>query len=70
MVKLVENEINSSKADGKVFVTGKSLNGNIMINVIDEGSGISSDDCSKIFDKYYQDDYSIKKNSNGMGFGL
>jgi PAS domain S-box-containing protein len=36
MVKLVEQAINSSKADGKVFVTGKSMNGNIMINVIDE----------------------------------
>jgi PAS domain S-box-containing protein len=70
MVKLVENAIKSSKADGKVFVTGKSMNGNIIINVIDEGSGISVEECSKIFNKYYHAEYSTQNNSNGMGFGL
>jgi signal transduction histidine kinase len=65
----VENAINFSDVDGKVFVTGKSMNDEIIINVIDEGCGISLEDCSKIFDKYYQSN-SLNKNVYGMGVGL
>ncbi|MFZ0533578.1 MAG: PAS domain S-box protein [Anaerolineales bacterium] len=69
LIKLVENAINFSDVDGKVFVTGKSMNDEIIINVIDEGCGISLEDCSKIFDKYYQSN-SLNKNVYGMGVGL
>ena len=69
LIKLVENAINFSDVDGKVFVTGKSMNDEIIINVIDEGCGISLEDCSKIFDKYYQSN-SLNKDVYGMGVGL
>ena len=70
LAKLVENAIKFSNADGKVFITGKSMNDTIMINVIDEGCGISSEDCERIFDKYYQFEHVTNQNITGMGLGL
>jgi PAS domain S-box-containing protein len=49
LVKLVDNAIKSSQSDGKVLVTSRSMNGQIIINVIDEGSGISLEDLRNIF---------------------
>jgi signal transduction histidine kinase len=67
---LVENAIIFSEPGGKVLVTGKSMNGQIIINVVDEGCGISLDECSRIFDKYYQVSHTPKKNTYGLGLGL
>jgi len=65
--KLVENAIRSSGKGGKVLVTCKPLNGHIMINVIDEGPGMSLEECERIFDKYFQRD---QPTDPGVGLGL
>ncbi len=70
LVNLVENAIKFSEVGGKVLVTGKTMNDMIFINVIDEGIGISSGDCIRIFDKYYQVDQKHKKHPDGIGLGL
>jgi PAS domain S-box-containing protein len=67
---LVENAIIFSDVGGKILITGKSMNGKIIINVVDEGCGISLEDCSRIFDKYYQVSHTPKKNTYGLGLGL
>jgi signal transduction histidine kinase len=68
--RLVQNAINFSDKDGTVLVTGKAMNGKILINVIDEGSGITLEDSERIFEKYYQVDHPLNQNSFGMGLGL
>lgn len=70
LVRLVQNAINFSDKDGTVLVTGKAMNDKILINVIDEGSGITLEDCERIFDKYYQVEHSLNQNTFGMGLGL
>jgi PAS domain S-box-containing protein len=70
LVKLVQNAINFSEKDGTVLVTGKAMNGKILINVIDEGSGITLEDSERIFEKYYQVDHPLNQNEFGMGLGL
>jgi PAS domain S-box-containing protein len=70
LVKLVDNAIKSSAPDGKVLVTAKSMNGEIMINVIDEGSGISQEDSSRIFEKYFQVSHTPDQDVHGAGLGL
>jgi len=70
LTTLVENAINFSMVDGKVFVTCKLMNDTIIINVIDEGKGLSPEDSSRIFDKYYQFDHPMDPNKPGMGLGL
>jgi two-component system phosphate regulon sensor histidine kinase PhoR len=70
LVKLVQNAINFSEKDGTVLVTGKAMNGKILINVIDEGSGITLEDSERIFEKYYQVEVPLNQNEFGMGLGL
>jgi signal transduction histidine kinase len=70
LVKLVDNAIKSSQSDGKVLVTSRSMNGQIIINVIDEGSGISLEDSSRIFEKYFQVSQSPDEGTHGTGLGL
>jgi PAS domain S-box-containing protein len=67
---LVENAITYSEPGGKVLVTGKKMNGKIIINVVDEGCGISMPDCSRIFEKYYQVSHNPRQSISGMGLGL
>jgi signal transduction histidine kinase len=70
LANLVENAIKFSYEGGDILVTGESRNGTITINVIDEGCGISTDDCSKVFDKFYQVSHTLKQNKYGTGLGL
>ncbi len=70
LITLVDNAIKFSSADRKVFVTGKSMNDTVIINVIDEGRGISAEECLNIFDKYYQFDHAEEQNMSGIGLGL
>ena len=70
LINLVNNSINSSEPGDKVLITGKSINGEIIINVIDEGMGISSEDCARIFEKYFQVRPQLDQDTSGMGLGL
>jgi PAS domain S-box-containing protein len=70
LIKLIQNAINFSEKDSTVLVTGKAMNGKILINVIDEGSGITLEESERIFEKYYQVDHPLDQNTFGMGLGL
>jgi PAS domain S-box-containing protein len=70
LVNLVNNAIKSSDPDGTVLITGKSMNEAIIINVIYEGCGISSDASSRIFEKYFQVNHALEQDASGMGLGL
>jgi signal transduction histidine kinase len=70
VAKLVENAINFTEKDGTVLVTGKTMNDRVLINVIDEGGGIEAEDCARLFDKYYQINHTLEKNTPAAGMGL
>ena len=42
----------------------------MIINIIDEGCGISPEDSSRIFEKYYKAVTNLQRDSYGMGLGL
>jgi PAS domain S-box-containing protein len=67
---LVENAIKFSDIDGDILVSGASRNGNISIQITDHGCGIPSEDCVRVFDKFFQVDHTLKKNRFGTGLGL
>lgn len=70
VTNLLENAIKFSDSNGEILVFGEKENGNISIHVIDHGCGISVEDCSKVFDKFYQVTDIHKRNSFGRGLGL
>lgn len=67
---LLSNSLKYSKTSGKVFLTLKSENDNIIIEVNDNGIGISEKDLPFIFERFYRSDESRDKNTGGAGIGL
>ena len=70
---LVENAIRYSKeGDTVTLVSQKKPNGNILIQIIDTGSGIAPDDLPHIFEPYYRasDEYKLKHKGAGLGLAI
>ncbi|MCR3761204.1 HAMP domain-containing histidine kinase [Clostridium felsineum] len=70
MYNLLSNALKYSKENGEVLVTLKSLEANIIIEVKDNGIGISKKDLPFIFERFYRTDESRDKNTGGSGIGL
>ena len=70
MYNLLSNSLKYSKMNGEVFLTLKSENDNIIIEVKDNGIGISEEDLPFIFERFYRSDESRDENTGGAGIGL
>jgi PAS domain S-box-containing protein len=70
LANLVENAIKFSPEGGEIQVKGALDKENVTIQVSDKGCGISPEDCSKIFDKFYQANSTRSSNRSGTGLGL
>lgn len=70
MYNLLSNSLKYSKINGEVLLTLKSDNNSIIIEVKDNGIGISKKDLPFIFERFYRSDESRDKNTGGTGIGL
>ena len=66
---LCDNAIAYNKKNGKVILTVEKKD-NIILSVTDTGIGISAEDLSRIFERFYRVDKSHNKESGGTGLGL
>ncbi len=70
---LLTNAIKFSKADSSIDVSLKidhDSDYRVVVEVIDHGIGISSENMTKIFDRYYQVEQNRIRNEEGSGLGL
>ena len=67
---LVENALKYTPAGGSVYVNVRGDGDRVLINVTDTGIGISADDLSHIFQKFYRADNSDTRTIGGTGLGL
>ncbi|MEX2785271.1 sensor histidine kinase [Streptococcus sp. H49] len=68
---LFDNAIKYTGQDGKVVLTVKqSPDRHLLIQIADNGLGISDDDKTKIFDRFYRVDKARTRQSGGFGLGL
>lgn len=67
---LVENGIKYSEEGGKVKVTVDADHQNAFITVQDNGIGISDEDQSKVFVRFYRVDKTRDRETGGTGLGL
>lgn len=67
---LADNAIKYNKANGKVTITVAPINGKATLIVEDNGIGISKEDRSRIFERFYRVDKSHSKEVGGTGLGL
>ena len=70
LYNLLSNGVKFTDPGGEVVVTATGGEDFVQITVADTGLGISSDECSRIFDKFYQVGYTTTGVRQGTGLGL
>jgi signal transduction histidine kinase len=67
---LVDNAIKYTRAGGTVKISTRAEGSQLMVQVQDNGIGISPDDQPHIFDRFYRTDKSRSRSQGGSGLGL
>ena len=67
---LIDNAFKYTPEGGSIYVNVMGDNDRVLINVTDTGIGISSDDLTHIFQKFYRADNSDTRTIGGTGLGL
>lgn len=67
---LIENAIKYTPEGGEIWVNARGDGDKVLINVTDNGIGISPDDAAHIFQKFYRVDNSQTRQIGGTGLGL
>ena len=70
MDNLIENAFKYTPEGGSVYVNVRGDGDRILINVTDTGIGISAEDLTHIFQKFYRVDNSDTRTIGGTGLGL
>lgn len=69
-INLLDNAIKFNREGGKITITLTTDENNVVVNVADEGDGISDECMAHVYDKFYQCDSSHKGEGNGLGLSL
>jgi two-component system sensor histidine kinase CiaH len=67
---LLDNALKYTNDKGRVNVTLKKYQNNILFSVVNTGKGISEEYTDEIFDRFYRIDKSRSRNNGGYGLGL
>jgi two-component system phosphate regulon sensor histidine kinase PhoR len=70
LTNLVANSINYGKEGGKTVISFNEYDKNYIIDVKDNGIGISEEHLSRIFERFYRVDKSRSRKQGGTGLGL
>lgn len=67
---LIDNAIKHSYKNSVIKVNLYKDKNNILLDIINNGNDIPSDECDKIFERFYRSDKSRNRDSNRYGLGL
>lgn len=67
---LCDNAIRYNKPNGHVWVSVFKEDNNVILQIKDDGIGISKEDQSRIFERFYRVDKARSKKTGGTGLGL
>ncbi len=70
LVNLIINSIHYGKEGGTTHINFIDLFDKVMVEVSDNGIGISKEDCPRIFERFYRTDKSRSREQGGTGLGL
>jgi signal transduction histidine kinase len=68
-VNLIENALNFSNENGKIYITIKGIDHKVEVKIEDRGIGIKDKDINNIFQKYYRAEVDDEL-KQGIGLGL
>ncbi|MBI5575963.1 MAG: HAMP domain-containing protein [Deltaproteobacteria bacterium] len=67
---LLDNAIKYGKAGGRITLSGRAEEGACLLEVADDGPGISSEHLPRIFERFYRVDKGRSRDLGGTGLGL
>lgn len=70
IINLVHNAIKFNHPSGNVVVSTKADRESVIISISDSGIGISKEDLSHIFERFYKADKARSKGGNGLGLAI
>lgn len=71
LINLVDNSIKYGKQNGATEASFYNVDGeNVLIEISDDGSGISEDHLPRIFERFYRTDLARSRKVGGSGLGL
>ena len=70
MDNLIDNAIKYTPEGGSIYVNVRGDGDRVLINVTDTGMGISAEDLTHVFQKFYRADNSDTRTIGGTGLGL
>ena len=70
LVNLIDNAVKYSLEGGKIKISFFDMDKNHLTEITDEGPGISADDLSGIFERFYRTDKARSREKGGTGLGL
>lgn len=70
ILNLLSNSIKFTPDGGRIYVSINANNNEVIIKVHDTGTGIPEDKLKNIFNRFYQADSSLHRNTEGSGLGL
>jgi two-component system, OmpR family, sensor histidine kinase KdpD len=69
LINLVENALRYTPEDTTLHVSARSLHGQVVVQVADEGAGIAEAEREKVFEKFFRGSLA-RSNDGGAGLGL
>lgn len=69
-INLIGNAIKFSYDYGTIYVALKETTNSVVVEIRDEGVGISEESKARIFEKFYQGDSSRSEAGNGLGLAI
>jgi len=70
LVNLLDNAIKYSPPSGPIVVAIRVKDGEVLIEVADNGPGIPAEQAARVFDRFYRADPSRSSRAGGAGLGL
>ena len=70
LFNLIQNAIRHTPADGSVTVRARLAEGDVEVEVADDGPGISDEDAPHVFDPFYRGGEDVARSREGSGLGL
>lgn len=70
LVNLIDNGIKYNYENGRIKISFFDMDKNYLIEITDEGQGISAADLPRIFERFYRTDKARSRDKGGTGLGL
>lgn len=70
LVNLLDNAVKFSPTDTPVSITAEVESDSLLISVRDLGPGVTEEECSRIFDKFYRGSSAAQTSGTGLGLAI